>query len=168
VTVTTTTWVDQWRAGGEAGDAHALADAMTPDATLISPLTDAFVFRGQGEIKELLTSVFEVYRDVHVDAPIWAGNQVVLTAAGRVGKLSLAEVQVLRLTADGRISEATIFMRPLPAVTHFLRLLGPRVARRQDRAGTARLLTAAGALLDSVAGTGDRRFIPLARPDSAR
>ena len=44
-------WVAHWKAGGEAWDARAAAEALTEDAELISPLTDRFSFRGQEVIQ---------------------------------------------------------------------------------------------------------------------
>lgn len=161
-------WVDHWKAGGQAGDAHRIVEALTDDAVLISPITDQFVFRGRTEIEQLLVSVFEVFTDITYTDDVRSGDQVALFAHGRVGDITLHEAQHLKLDADGRIRELTLMMRPLPAVTRFLRELGPKVARGQGRAGAARVLTVAGAFLDTVAASGDSQFIPLARPESAR
>lgn len=46
-----TDWVAQWKASGEACDAHAAAEVLTEDAELVSPLTDRFSFRGQEVIR---------------------------------------------------------------------------------------------------------------------
>jgi hypothetical protein len=163
-----TDWVERWKAGGEAGDAHAMAEALTEDAVLVSPLTDQFVFRGRAEIAELLGCVFEVFHDIHFTDDLRGNGRAALFAEGRVGGRTLAETQHLILAEDGHIREVALAMRPLPAVTRFLRLLGPRVARSQGHSGIAGLLTTAGTFLDSIAASGDRRFIPLARPASAR
>ncbi|MBN8882951.1 MAG: hypothetical protein J0H73_11630 [Salana multivorans] len=163
-----TDWVGHWKAGGEAGDAHGIVEALTEDAVLVSPFTERFTFRGRTEIEELLGSVFEVFTDVRFTDDLRSDGRAALFAQGRVGRLTLHEAQHLRLADDGRVREVTLLLRPLPAATAFLRALGPRVARRQGRPGAARVLTVAGAFLDTVAASGDERFVPLARPDSAR
>lgn len=160
--------VAAWRAAAEAGDARAAAAALAADVELVSPLTDRFVFRGRDELEELLTSVFEIFTGIRFSAEHRDGDRVALFAAGRVGALRLEEAQQLELDAEGRIRRLSIAMRPLPALTAFQRALGPRVARRQGRPGVARLLSAAGAFLDSVASSGDRVFLPLASPERSR
>lgn len=153
-----------WRRGGEDGDAHASASALAEDVVLVSPLTDRFTFRGRDEVEDLLTSVFEVFTDIVYDVPIRAGDAFVLSGVGSVRGVRLEELQRHELNADGEIRRVTIVMRPLPAVTALLRELGPRVARAQGRPAVAVVLRLAGAFLDTVATSGDRHFIPLARP----
>ena len=94
-----------------------------------------------------------------------SADRAALVTQGRVGTLTLHEAQHCRLAEDGRIREVTLLMRPLPAVTAFLRALGPRAARREGRLGAARVLTIAGVFLDTVAASGDKQFTPLARPE---
>jgi hypothetical protein len=94
------------------------------------------------------------------------GDRVALFASARIGDVSLGEAQQIRLDDNGLLSEITLFMRPIPAMTALLRALGPRMARRQGRPGVAHVLVAAGTLLDGVASRGDARFVPLASPRS--
>ncbi|MEU6900346.1 MULTISPECIES: hypothetical protein [Streptomyces] len=160
--------VAAWRMAGEAGDARAAVAALSEDVELVSPLTDRFTFRGHGELEELLTSVFEVFTGIHYEAQFQDGQHAVLRAAGHVGRLRLEETQYLDLDDEGRIRRLTLMMRPLTAATRFLRVLGPRVASRQGRPGTAVVLIVAGAWLDSVVAGGDRVFMPMASPDRSR
>lgn len=160
-----TDWVAQWKVGGEACDARTAAEALTEDAELVSPLTDRFSFRGQDVIQGLLADVFEVYSQFRYVDELRADGRAVLVASAQLRGRRLTELQHLTLDADGRISKVILAMRPLPAVTVFQRYLGPRVARRQGRAGAARILSAAGTVLDSMASSGDRRFTPLADPN---
>jgi ketosteroid isomerase-like protein len=163
-----TDWVTHWKQAGEAGEAHTAAEALAADAVLVSPLTERFVFRGRPEIEELLGSVFEVFHTIRFTQDLRSADRAALFAEGRVGGTALQEAQHLELDEEGRIVRLTLMMRPLPAVTAFVRALGPRIARREGRAGAARVLALGGLLLDSTASTGDRRFVPLARPESAR
>jgi ketosteroid isomerase-like protein len=156
--------IAQWRAAGEAGDADAAATALAENVILVSPLTDQFAFEGREQVRELLTSVFEVMTGIRFTAQVGSGSSVVLLASATVRGRSLDESQHLELDANGLIVHITLYMRPLPAVTALLRGLGPRVARRQGRSLVAAVLRPAGALLDTVASSGDSTFMPLARP----
>ena len=160
-----TGYIAQWRAAGEAGDATAAVAALAEDVELVSPLTDRFTFRGHRELEELLTSVFEVFTGIRYEAEFREGRRAVLLASGYVGAVRLQETQYLELDEEGRILRLTLMMRPLAAATRFVRMLGPRVASRQGRPGTAGVLTVAGTFLDSVVAGGDRVFLPMARPD---
>jgi hypothetical protein len=156
--------IEQWKSAGETADAALAAEVLADDAVLISPLTDGFAFRGREQIRELLVSAFEVLDGIRFDGEVRGDDEVVLFATTTVRGRTLNECQRLRLDDSGLIRELTLYMRPLPAVTAFTRALGPVIARAQGHAGTARVLTAAGALLDGVASSGDRTFMPMAAP----
>ncbi len=159
-----TDWVEQWMDAASAGDAGRALRSLTVDAELVSPITDRFTFRGNAEIGPLLTSVFDVFTGIRFTAQLRSGDRAALFGEGMVGTRRLQEAQHLELDADGRIARLTLMMRPLPAVTAFIRRLGPLAARRQGRAGTARVLTAAGAKQGSDASPGVSPFQPMARP----
>jgi len=160
----TTTHLDAWIAAGRAHDAELAASALAADAELVSPLTDGFVFSGPGEIRELLSAVFEAVADYRPVSSMQDGRTAVVVGRAMVRGVALEEFQHLELAEDGRIARITIAMRPLPAITAFARELGPVLAQRQGNPRAARTLRFAGAFLDNVAATGDRRFIPLAAP----
>lgn len=157
-------WVAKWQAGGEAGDARASVQALTADAELISPLTDQFSFRGRKVIEELLAEVFKVYSQFHYTDEVRGDGRAVLVATAQLNGRELTEIQHLTLAPDGRISTVTLAMRPLPAVTALQHTLGPRLARKYNRPGVARILAMAGGALDKMAASGDSRFTPLADP----
>lgn len=98
----------------------------------------------------LLAEVFEVYSQFRYIDELRADGRAVLVASAQLRGRQLTEMQHLTLATDGRISRVTLAMRPLPAVTAFQRSLGPRVARRQGRAGAARVLSVAGTFLRSI------------------
>jgi len=157
--------IEQWRTGGETGDARIASRALAADAVLVSPLTDRFTFSGDGVIEELLTAVFSVFVGIRYRAEFRDGNRAILIAAGHVGERELQETQHLEFNEAGQIQRITLMMRPLPALTGFLRALGPRLARLQNRGVVAGILVPAGALLDTVASAGDSTFMPLADPE---
>lgn len=162
------TYLDTWKYAGETGDAALASTALSADVEFVSPLTDQFRFLGRGEVEQLLGSVFQVLRDVRYTGDLRQGRHAYLTTSATVRGVPLQDLQQITLDDEGRVAHIVIAMRPLPAVTAFVRAVGPVVARQQGRRGVARTLTVAGAFLDSVASSGDKSFIPLAAPDNAR
>ncbi len=156
--------VDAWMRAGEAGDAAAARAVLAEDAVLVSPLTSQFRFEGADEVEALLTDVFRVMTGIHYDDRFDDGDRVALFASATIAGRQMSEAQRLRLDADGRIREVTLFMRPIPAMTALLRALGPLTARRQGKPGLEIVLRGAGAVLDGIASSGDARFVPLAAP----
>jgi len=159
--------LDLWTRAGERGDAEAARAALAEDVMLVSPVTDRFTFQGADEVVGLLQDVFQVITDIRYLGVEPASFGAVAHARARIGDMTMHEVQLIELDADGRIGRLTLFFRPLVAGTRFLREMGPRVARRQGHPVVARTLTATGAFLDSVARTGDQHFVPLGAPPSA-
>lgn len=157
--------IARWKAAGAAGDADAAATALADDVLLVSPLTDGFAFQGREEVRELLAAVFTVLTGVVYREELRDGDRVALFASATVRGVAIEESQLIRLDAEGMISEIRFSMRPLPALTAFVRALGPVIARSRGRKGTAAVLTAAGGFLDSVARSGDRVFLPMGAPE---
>lgn len=153
-----------WEQAARAGDADLLGEALAEDAELISPLTEAFTFQGRAEIVELMHSVFEVLSGMEITDRFDKPGRTVLVLSATIRGTRLDETQLLDLDDEGRIARITLHLRPLPAVAGLLRELGSRVPRRQGRPGAARVLAAAGFLLDSVAATGEKVFLPMAAP----
>jgi hypothetical protein len=160
--------VETWVMAGERGDADAARAALADDVVLVSPVTDQFTFDGADEVVGLLRDVFDVVSKIQYVRVERTSSGAVLLAEARVGEVTMNEAQFIDLDPDGLITRLTLFFRPLTASTHFLRELGPRVARRQGRPAAARTLSLAGAFLDSVASSGDRTFIPIAAPSRGR
>jgi len=163
----TTTAIRTWRSAGESGDHRAALAALAEDVELISPITERFTFRGRDEVEVVLASVFSVVSGFRYVTEISEGRETLLVARARVRGVDLQEFQHLELDEDGLIHRITLAMRPLTAITALARELGPVLARAEGRTGGARRLQLAGALLDRITATGDRRVIPLAAPPSA-
>jgi hypothetical protein len=86
----------------------------------------------------------------------------------RAGREAVEEAQLIRLDDQDRIRELTLFGRPLPALTTVMAGIGPRLLRRQNRPGLARVITAATAPLNAVVRLGERTLLPLADPNRRR
>ncbi|MEU8821542.1 nuclear transport factor 2 family protein [Actinoplanes sp. NPDC048796] len=162
------TVIAAWRAAGESGDAAAAGACLAADVELISPLTGKFRFRGPGEVTEVLSAAFEIIRDIRYHTELGDDRTRALFSFGVAGREPLEEAQLLRLDDDGRIRELTLFGRPVPALTEVMAGIGPRLLRRQKRAGLARVVGFATAPLNAMTRLGDRRLVPLADPRRRR
>ncbi|XVV17170.1 nuclear transport factor 2 family protein [Actinoplanes sp. CA-131856] len=156
--------VAAWRAAGEAGDAAGAVAALGPDITLISPITEQFTFRGHRQVRTLLEVALAAIDDITYTDQVSEGRTVALFYEARIGGTRLCEAQRLRLNDDGLISEITLYVRPLPALTRLMTRLGPELARRDGRPGLARLIPLAGGVMHSMATTGERRIMPKVAP----
>ena len=160
--------VAAWRAAGERGDAAAATGCLAEDVVLISPLTAQFRFHGRDEIRPVLETAFEVFRDLRFHTEVGDADTRALFFYAKVGRDEVEEAQLLRLDAAGHIRELTLFGRPLPVVTAVMADLGPRLLRRQGRPGLARVVRLATAPLAAMTRLGERRLVPLADPARAR
>lgn len=156
--------ITAWCAAGEHGDAAAATACLAPDVELISPLTARFRFHGRDQVADVLTSAFEVIRDIRFHTEVGSDDTWALFYHGRTRREPVEEAQLLRLNADGLIRELTFFGRPLPALTEIMAGIGPRLLRRQRRPGLARLVGLATAPLNAMAGFGERTILPRADP----
>ncbi|MFI5954534.1 nuclear transport factor 2 family protein [Cryptosporangium sp. NPDC051539] len=164
----TATTAAAWRAAGENGDIEAATACLAEDVEVISPLTAAFTFRGRDQVREMLVAAFQIFSDVRFHTEVGDESTRALVMTGRCGPESFEEAQLLRFDAEGRITEVTLFGRPLPALTAVMSDIGPLLVRRQGRPGLARVIRAATAPLVFFTRIGEKRLVPLADPNRAR
>ncbi|MDP9794031.1 hypothetical protein J2S43_002543 [Catenuloplanes nepalensis] len=153
-----------WRAAGEAGDAAAAVAALHPEVTLVSPITERFVFRGHRQVCTLLEVALSVIDDLTYTDQVAEGRTVALFYEARIGTTRIFEAQRLRLDDDGLITEITLYVRPLPALTLLMKRLGPELARRNGQPGLARMIPLAAGALHTMADSGERTIMPKAAP----
>lgn len=146
----------------EARDAAAMVDAFAPDAVLRSPFTDKLAFKGREQIAALCKIILEVFKDLRYTDEIAGGNSGILVARAQVDGQEIEIVDHMRLGADGKIQEFTVFMRPLPAATAALRLIGAALGRRKSPALGA-LMSVLTTPLAFMARTGDGIGVRLIR-----
>ncbi|MCX5115574.1 nuclear transport factor 2 family protein [Micromonospora sp. NBC_00362] len=156
--------VAAWRTAGEAGDAAGAVAALSPDVTVVSPITEQFTFRGRQQVRTLLEVALAAIDDITYTDQVAEGRTVALFYEAQVGAVRLYEAQRLRLGADGLIKHITLYVRPLPALTLLMARLGPDLARRNGQPGLARLIPLASAAMHSMAATGERRIMPRVAP----
>jgi hypothetical protein len=87
------------------------------------------VFRGQGDLRVLLTAVYSNLRGLHWDTEIGDDRTRLLIGCTRIGPLRLDDAMVFELAPDGRIRRIRPHLRPWLAVTLFALMLGPKLAR---------------------------------------
>jgi len=112
--------VERFRAAVEARDLAALDGLFTADIRFLSPVKFT-PFEGFPLVLGLfgvLFRTFEEFRYVgELTGAVEAGEAHVLVFRATVAGKEIHGIDLLRLDADGRISEFTVMVRPLSAVT---------------------------------------------------
>ncbi|MGH3150874.1 MAG: nuclear transport factor 2 family protein, partial [Streptosporangiaceae bacterium] len=121
-----------FRSAMEAGDPDAIVDAFAPGAVLHSPLTSQLAFTGHDQIRALTEVILEVVTDLRYTDEVRGEDTAFLVSEARIGGQDIEITDHLRLDPDGKISEMTVFFRPLPAAAAALRLIGAGLGRRRS------------------------------------
>ena len=121
--------VEIYRAASERGDIDALMEAIDPDAELVSPLSGHMVFRGEADLRVLLSGIHSTIRDLDWTDSLGEGATRVLVGTFRVGPLRGSDAMVLELGPGGRIVRMRPHLRPWLPTTLFALLLVPEIAR---------------------------------------
>lgn len=151
----------RYREAGEREDLDALMSTLAPDIVFRSPLSARTAFTGHERVRELFGVVLPLLRDLRYHSDAGDERTRMVAATARLGGQELEEAALLRLGEDGLITEVTVFVRPLPALTAMMAALGPGLARAQGRRGLAALVGAAVRPLAFVTRFGDRTLVPL-------
>lgn len=121
--------VETYRAASEAGDVDALMTTLAPGAEVVSPISGRMVFRGQDDLRILLTAVYGTARGLRWTDVVGEGVTRILVGELRVGPLRLTDAMVLELAADGLIRRIRPHLRPWLGLTLFALRLGSRMGR---------------------------------------
>jgi hypothetical protein len=142
------------RVAMEARDLDAAVQAFAPDAVVRSPFTDSLAFRGAEQVRTILSVVLEVLPDLRYTAHVRGvgGGALLATATAAGRKLELADVY--QLDEHGKISELTVFFRPLPGTTAALRLFGSALGSRTSPV-RGRLIALLARPLGAMSAVGD-------------
>ncbi|WP_194835754.1 nuclear transport factor 2 family protein [Nocardia sp. XZ_19_369] len=122
---TTTDAVARFRAAATARDFEAMMATLTPDATLISPVSGRMVFRGADDLRILLTTVYSGISGLRWTEQIGDGAHRVLLAEAALGPFRFTEALVLELADDGRIRTLKPHLRPWLSLTVLAMWLAP-------------------------------------------
>lgn len=107
-----------FRRAAETKDFELMREILAEDVVLHSPVLFRG-FEGRDVVLAVLTHVAAVFEDFTYTDEISEGNRVVLRFTARVGDRELEAIDYLELDADGIITELTVFIRPLSALTVF-------------------------------------------------
>lgn len=152
------------RATGAHDVTAALAE-LADDVVIHSPLTDRVAFTGLAEARALFEVVYDKLSDLNYHTVIGDGPARAMIGTGMVGGQHIDATFLITLDEQDKISELTLFVRPLPGLAALMAALGPPMARRYGRSRfTAGLLRAMTAPLVFATKAGDRTGIPLALP----
>jgi hypothetical protein len=122
--------LSQYRSASEANDIGRLMEATAPDVEVVSPISGRMVFKGQEDVKFLLSAVYGALSDLKWKQEIGEGEHRVLYGEARLGPVRMTDAMVFELAPDGRIRRISPHLRPWLALTLFAMVLGPKVGFR--------------------------------------
>jgi hypothetical protein len=114
----------------ERNDIEAMMSTLAPDIELVSPISGRMVFRGEGDVRHLLTAVYGSLKGLRWERPIGDGERRIAVGEARLLGVRMTDAMVFDLAPDGRIRRIGPHLRPWLALTLFALVLGPQVGRR--------------------------------------
>ncbi len=124
-----------FRLAAEAKDLAAMKAALREDVVLHSPILFRG-FEGREIVIQVLTHVSATLEDFAYTDELAEDGVVVLRFKARVGDRELEGIDFLELDEEGRVSELTVFMRPMSALTAFNEQMAARLGVEAGRAGS--------------------------------
>src|ERR1700754_1518870 len=116
-----------FRVAAETKDLDLMRGPLTEDVVLHSPILFRG-FEGRDMTMVVLANVIEVFEDFRYLDEVHGDGTVILRFAATVdGKFEIEGIDYLTLDADGRVTELTVFLRPLKAVQRFNELMVARL-----------------------------------------
>ncbi len=122
--------IERYRAASEANDIDALMQTLAPGAELVSPISGRMVFRGEDDVRILLTAVYGTLKGWRWREAVGDGSTRLILGEGKIGPFKLGDAMVCELAEDGRIQRVRPYLRPWLGLTIFAMRLGPKVALR--------------------------------------
>jgi hypothetical protein len=122
--------VQSYTEASERNDIEAMMDALAPDVELVSPISGRMVFRGEDDVRHLLTAVYGSLKGLRWTQTLGEGRDRVAVGEARLLGVRLTDAMVFELAPDGRIRRIGPHLRPWLALTLFAVVLGPQVGRR--------------------------------------
>jgi hypothetical protein len=107
-----------FRRAAENEDVEALAATLREDVILHSPVLFEG-YEGRQMVAAVMTQVAAILEDFTYTGELAEGNLVVLRFEAKVANRQLDGIDYLELDEDGKVTELTVFMRPLSALTSF-------------------------------------------------
>jgi hypothetical protein len=121
--------LSRYLAATEAGDVEGFMETMTPDVEVVSPISGRMVFRGNDDVRILLSAVYGTLNGLRWTKSVGDSESRVAVGEARILGVRMTDAMVFDLAADGRIQRISPHLRPWLALTLFALVLGPKVAR---------------------------------------
>jgi len=121
--------ISRYRAATEAGDVDGFMETLAPNVEVVSPISGRMVFRGQSDVRTLLSAVYGTLNGLRWTKAVGNGESRVVVGEAHVAGIRMTDAMVFDLAPDGRIQRISPHLRPWLALTLFALLLGPKVAR---------------------------------------
>jgi len=122
--------LSRYCAATEAGDVDGFMATMAPDVEVVSPISGRMVFRGEDDVRFLLSAVYGTLSSLRWLRTVGEGENRVAVGEARILGVGMTDAMVFELAPDGRIRRIGPHLRPWLALTLFALVLGPKVARR--------------------------------------
>jgi hypothetical protein len=121
-----------FRRAAEEKDLESMREALAEDVVLHSPILFRG-FEGRDVVLAVLSHVVEVFEDFSYVDELAEDDRIVLRFRARVGDREIEGIDHLELGPDGRVTELTVFLRPLSAITAFNERMSERLAAAPPR-----------------------------------
>ena len=116
-----------FRRAAETKDFDLMRETLVEDVVLHSPILFKG-FEGRDTAMFILANVIEVFEDFRYLDEVHGEGTVVLRFAAKVeGRFEIEGIDYLTLDADGRVTDLTVFLRPLKAVNAFNEQMSARL-----------------------------------------
>jgi hypothetical protein len=151
------------RAAMEARDRAAVIDAFAEDAVLRSPFTPSLVFTGRDQLATLIDVLLSALDDFSYTDELFGHDTAALVGTMQLQGVSVNFTDHLKLRPDGKITEMTVFFRPLPASAAAMRVIGAGLGSHKSKL-RGRMISALVAPLAFMTRTGDGLGVRLLKP----
>jgi hypothetical protein len=115
-----------FRRAAEAKDLEAMTATLREDVELHSPILFRG-FEGRELVAGVLTHVAATLEDLEYTDELTGEGTVVLRFKARVGDRELEGIDYLTLDDEGKVTDLTVFMRPMSALTAFNEQMSQRL-----------------------------------------
>ena len=108
------------------GDFSPAADALADDVVLNSPVLERS-WNTKAVVERLGPAMVSLFEGIEFAPVIAQENQAVVSFTARCGLVDVQLIQVLDVGEDGKVSELTIYIRPLPALLAVAKAMQARI-----------------------------------------